>query len=590
MSISALAALGIMVVAAAPAPRPGTLVVELRELETRKPAAALVRVTSGGKSYGPANKAGVFVLEGRITLKLPPARYRLRVDAGRRRLPYDKNVEMFSGETATRVILIKRSPHLDFARSGWLAVDPLFSSGARPPGEAVKAARAVGLDALGLDRLDETAAKKLRREFPVFGWRIRNDLRFGSRGGFDPLWRMPRPGARRGAALERMGTASFGFYSDCGRPRRFNPWRTAVPWRPELGRFYDLLASRPLATRGLAPRMYYRLAAGAPVGGFELDGSESAERLWFALLKQGYRIPAVAGSHGRLSSGDRPEPRMLVRLYPRPARDWPAGDWLLRSMASGASTISFGPFCFLSIDGAESGRELPTIEKDRTLAVRAYASTDRRAEITRVEIYRDGKLFRRVDPPAERTGFTLEIKIRQEEPAWFVAKCYQGVRRRRGGGYVGAMTTAITNPVWIEPTTYSTRPKPVKTRLRCKVVDAETGKPVRKVLVSGFYCDKSAAISGLIGARRSLLSQCPTGSFEATLRPQTRIKFSAEGYETESVELFQALGVTDFARKYAAMDPEEALKKLSDPLTMEMLRRSMRHCEITVRLRREKSK
>ncbi len=566
MSITVLAMAGLLAAAAAPGPRPGKLIVELRELETGRPASALVRVTSGGKSYGPAGKAGSFVLEGSLALKLPPARYRLRVDGGRRRLPYDRNVEIFSGETVKRVVFLKRPPHLDFARAGWLAVDPLFSAGGRPPGEAVRAARAAGLDAVGLERLTAPAARKLRRELPVFGWGLKTDPRFGSKGGFDPLWRPPRARPRRGAVLKRMTTAGFSFYADCGRPRRSNPWRTAVPWRPELGRFYDLLASRPLATRGLAPRMYFELAAGAPVGSFELDGSQSAEKLWFALLGQGYRIPAVAGTHGLLSRGDRPEPRMLVRLYPRPSRDWPAGDWLLRSMASGASTVSFGPFCFLSIDGAVSGRELPTVEKPRRLIVQALASTDRRAQIARVEIYRDGKLFRGVEPPSGHTGFKMELKIRQEEPAWLVAKCYQRIRARRGGGYVGAATTAITNPVWIEPTAYSTRPKAVVTKLKCKVVDAETGKPLDAHLVFDHRTRVEAA-KGLKPFAAAGHFGCPGGAFQATVPAKTVFQVTSASsldYEPKTVNILEALGFLSYCGHGGELRDFVRLEKTQD--------------------------
>ena len=567
-------------------PRPGRLVVELLDYDDRKPVAALVCVTPGIPfgAAGTEEKAEWVPVEGRTSLRLEPGRYRLRVDGGRRRLPYDKDFDLAPGRTVRRRVYVRRPAHLAFEKAGYVAVDPLYSTGGRPASEALDSAVALEVSGLGLDGLDPGRPVSDRRGDRLFSWSSAPDPRFGSKVDFVSL---PRRKSSATAPV-RMET-----YVDCGRPRRFNPWAGVVPWRTELGRFYDLLSSRPKATRGLAPRMYWELTAGTPVGGFELDGSETSMRMWFALLRQGYRLPAVAGSRGRLSAGVRPEPRMMVRLPEEPPPGATLGEALLRSLAAGRSTLSFGPFCFLSVEGKGPGEELPTAEVDRRLRIVAAASTDRRAEIASVEVYRDGKLLRELKAPSGRTGVNAEIRVRQEEPGWFVARCVQRVRDERGDGFAGPETVAITNPVWVEPETYSTRPKPVRTRIRARVIDADTGALVKNAVIAARR--RGAGISpakaeGLIAPSRDHEvrwdCRCPTGEFTAEFPADAEFVVSAGGYGTARTVLLDALGFEDFARKYAAMDPDEAARRLSDPGTMALLRQALRRCDVTVRLKR----
>jgi len=561
------------------APRRGRLRLELLDFRTRQPAAALVRISQGNTCYGPrTGRAGWFAQRGALKLNLAPGRYRVQVNGGRRRLPYEARIEVLSGNTVSRTVYVKMPAYLAFERSGWLCLDPLYSAGSCPPREAARTAEALGISAVGLERLPASLARSARTGVPLLSWKCRTDLRYGSRCEIAAAAR---------SADGRDAVARF--YADCGRPRRFNPWKTAVPWKPELGRFYDLLPSRPMATRGVAPRMYYELQAGRDVGGFELDGSETAQKLWFALLKQGYRLPAVAGSRAVLSAGGHPRPRMLVRLGRLAPRGIGPAELVVRALKSGRSTLSFGPFCFLNVDGKHSGYELPTEEKDRHIKVLAAASTDRRAEISRVVLYRDGKAFRDINVPPGRTAFNLNLVIRQDEPCWFVAKCWQRIR-----GSQKPQAVAITNPVWLESKSYSTRPKPVKTRLKVKVVDAATGAPVRDAVVlarrNGLLLHLTGA-EGLVapgqdhGIRRDY--RCPTGSFATDLRADTELGVRARGYGPVGVAILDRLGLPETARKYASMDPADVEKKLCDPLTFALLRQALRHCQITVRLRRE---
>jgi hypothetical protein len=557
----------------AAAPRPGTLTLQLLDYDSRQPAVALVRLSDGERDLGPAGPGGWFALRGRLALPLAPGRYRLRVDGGRRRLPYDAEVAVRAGAIESRTVYLRQPEHLAFERSGWLAADPLVASAGSPAAEAALAAEAAGVLALGLERPRPEEVRALRGGLPVFAWEGAADPRSGSRLVF------------RGPAEQLAG------YADCGRPRRFNPWETAVPWDQSLGRFYEMLASRPLATRGLAPRMYYELAAGAPVGCFELDGSESAERLWFALLRQGYRLPAVAGSRAGLRAGERPAPRMLVRLPARPAGStWTPGDALVSALAAGQSTLSFGPFCMLQIDGRGPGAELPAVEQDRRLKISAAASTERRAEISRVELYRDGELLRRFDVPAGHVLFEPELVIRQEEPAWFVAKCWQRVRAAPGA-QEAPETCAITNPVRVESAAYSTRPAPAVTRVSGRLLDAGTGQELAAELRGTGAVVAREGLEALPEGPRPAPAgewcfRCPSGRFVMDVSAAGKILVSAPGCTDRSVDLVEELGLENFARRHAAMTPEEAERSLCDPGTLELLRKAMRGCDLTVRLQR----
>jgi hypothetical protein len=552
-----------------PPVRPGTLDLRLVNHETRAPTSARVRVSGGGHDWGAAGRDGWSIVEGRLTLSLPPGEYRVRVDGGRRRLPYDARVTIASGAAELRTVYLMQPEYLAFERKGWLVADPLVSPGKLSVREAALAAEAAGLTAGGIERLRAAEAPKLRGRLPTFGWEGSVDLRAGTRLH---LW--------GGGEIELSG------YADCGRPRRFDPWQEAIPWDRSLERFYGLAGSRPLATRGIAPRMYWELAAGGSPGCFELEGSESSERMWFALLRQGYRLPAVAGSRADLGSGGRPEPRMLVcpEVLPGKARR-SAGDALVGALAAGRSTVSFGPFCLMSVDGAGPGAELPAVERDRRMKITAAATTDRRAEISRVEIYRDGELMRRIDVPPERVMVEPELLIRQEEPAWFVAKCWQRIRNATDAE--AGETCALTNPIWIEAKAYSTRPKPVLTKVVCRIVDAATGKELAAE-ISGRGPVKP--VEGLEPAGKSAEPdgwrlKCASGRFVLEASAAAPLRLAAPGYAEHRLDIIE-LGLDGFAARHAAMTPKDAERSLCDPATMDSVRRLLATCKLTVQLRR----
>ena len=550
----------------------GRLVIELRDSETRKPAAARARVSLGDREFAPAGATaaggGVFLVDGSAELQVPAGSCQLQINAGPLRLPYDKTVEIAPGAREKRTVYLVTPRHLAFERAGWYPADPLYSAGALPPERAVLAARAAGLAAVGLDVPGPAGARAPRRprDFPVLSWSLSADPRFGS-----------------GCTLAGPGGPGFSFYLDCGRPRRVNPWKSLVPWRPELREFYDPLAE---ATVGLAPRMYYELLAGDRVGGFELDGSAAAERLWFALLNEGWRVPALAGTRAALADGAPPEPRMLLRVLGEPAPEA-----LVRAAQAGRSTLSFGPFCFLTIDGKGPGEELPCAEAERRLRIRALASTGRRAEIAGIEIWRNGEVYKSLPAGPGQTCVELELPLRQEEPAWLVLKCYQRIRRtdeigERPDPAPGAQTTAVTNPIWIAPDSYRVGSPPVRTTVIGRVLDERTGRPVEAgIVVSGPVPMERGPASQLV-----FQTETQNGEFRTQVSPAAEVTVMAAGYEPQRLTLFEELGLRSFAKRLAAMAPEAAVKELSSPGTFNLLRASLARCQPVIRLRPKEKK
>jgi hypothetical protein len=553
---------------------PARLTVELLDYRNSRPTSGWVRALPATQA-GDALVGGWQAVRGRVTLELAPGVYRLQIDGGRRRLPYDKEVELRRGSSERRTVLLRQPDHLDFERRGWVAADPFFSAGGLTPSAAALAAEASELAALGLDGPPLRDARPLRNGPLALSWAVRPDPRYGDRG----LLRLPGPDA---------GVPPLAFYADCGRPRRFNPWTGIVPWRPELAGFYDLLSSRGEATRGLAPRLYHELVAGAPEPAFELDGSESSLRLGFALLQQGWRLPAVAGSRGRLGAGDRPEPRMLLRPTAAASggRGGAAGA-VLEALRAGRACVSFGPFCLLDADGTGPGGGLAADERVRRIEITAAASTDRRAELSRIELYRDGELLRRLDVPGGHTGYTAELMMRLDEPGWLVAVCWQRVRPADGGGS-GAESCAVTNPVWIETAAYSLRPAPVHTRLTLRAVDAASGEAVAFTVTGSGTAQAIEGVEPAAGraAGQGFAWRCPSGTGVLEVGAAEPLHISAPGYADQKVDPLESLGLPGFAARHAAMKPEEAEASLCRRGTFEMLRQALRAGEATVRLRR----
>jgi len=592
--------------------KPATVTVELRDGLTRKPVAGRVRLSRGEDAFAPEGAvpagAGFFLVDGSTRLRVPAGSCRLQVDGGPTRLPYDAPLNLAPGGSEERTIFLMSPPQYGFVRAGWTPTDPFYSAGSLPADRAALAARAVGVGALGLrapaaadpPRPPWTAAEEAgveepsrthrawcrsleRLDLPAFGWRLSPDPVLGGRGRL--FTTAPAPGPRDPAGSV-LATPDFGFYLDCGRPRSVNPWRDLVPWRPDLKDFYGSLRE---ATVGLAPRMYYECLAGAPAGGFELDGSEAAERLWFALLNEGWRVPALAGSRGALSDGECPRALMLLNGGERAGQAQ-----LVAAARAGRSTVSFGPFCFLAIDKVGPGDELPLEEGERRLLIRALASTARRAEISRVELWYNGRVAKSWDAAPGQTVAELELAMSLDEPGWVLAKCLQRVRATdelKPGPAAGPETVALTNPVWIVPRNYRASLSPVRPRVSCRLVDAATFRAV-PARITVFGGEPLKPLNGLrpLGAARNPSSapgsvlECAEGRFDAEMAAGAVLLVEAAGYQPRRITLLEELGMTAFARRLSAMPPEKAVEALSSPRTFQALRESMSRLDLEVRL------
>jgi hypothetical protein len=566
--------------------RKSTLTLRLLDHQSKSPTVAMARLSRDQKTFLPPAaicNGQWFVLDTKAAFKLAPGDYRLQINGGPRRLPYDKMLTL-SAANLLRTVYLRLPGHLFFELDNLLPVDPLFSAGSRPDSEALAVSRASGVTVTSLLRPDSLGAPENRDRHPLLTWRTVTDIALGSRCILSNPGTKDKPGS------------SISFFTDCGAPRSFNPWREVVPWQPELGKFYDMMPSYPRATRGIGPRIYFLLAAGENPGGFELNGSEKSLRMWMALLKAGYRIPAVAGSRGILSKGHLPRASMLVAprlLKKSTARTNPTAsetsEAVLASMAKGCSSISFGPYCWMTIDEARPGESLKAIEKIRTIKIRVATTTDRRAELSRIELYRGGVLLRSFKVPAKRTAMNLNYRLVQDEPTWFLLRCWQ--RRRRGGklgGYLPGESISITNPIWIEAANYSLRPKAVSTLLKCRILSKASGKKVSAAHLSftSGHVVSTKPQAGLTFAEGSYT--CPLGECEVSLSPAARVTFSAPGYASHTINLFEKFGLQDFARKCAAMTPRQVEKYLCDPTTMTMLKQRMQRLELDIRLQKIK--
>ena len=135
--------------------KPGRLTVELRDGESRKPAAGRARVVADGKSILPAGAPaavdGYFLVDGSVRLEVPAGACRLQVDGGPTRLPYDAVLNVAPGGSEERTIYFVSPAQYAFGRAGWVSADPLYSAGTLPPEKAWTAARANDVAALALD-------------------------------------------------------------------------------------------------------------------------------------------------------------------------------------------------------------------------------------------------------------------------------------------------------------------------------------------------------------------------------------------------------------------------------------------------------
>ena len=243
----------------------------------------------------------------------------------------------------------------------------------------------------------------------------------------------------------------------------------------------------------------------------ELQANAMAFDLWRLLLNHGWRLAATASSD---SCFDRPGGATPgdVRTYTYLEGPFSVPE-AARATAQGRTFATSGPLLLASLDNLPPGSVFPADGRNRTLAVEAWACGTDAQGLTRLEVFRNGLLYRNHSWPQPRLSMQTNIDVVEKEDAWYSVRVFgSGARQPR----------ACTSAFYFE-TSPDKRPAPVPACVQVVLVDALTG-----VKLEGKVTEVSFRAALTTEGRSHPIA---SGEGSVTIPGTARLRGEAPGYE-----------------------------------------------------------
>jgi hypothetical protein len=250
----------------------------------------------------------------------------------------------------------------------------------------------------------------------------------------------------------------------------------------------------------------------------EQAANAKAFELWSLLLNHGYRLSATASSDACF---DRPGGGVpgAARTYAFLSQGFslPA---LVRAVAAGRTFATTGPLLVTSLDDQPPGTVFAPGKTQRSLKVEAWASGDDPRGLTRVEVFRKGKLFSQFPLTAQTDHFQMSVPVQESEMAWYCVRAFEGAAEGR---------LAISGAFYFTPKTKDA-PQAVRARVHAKMVDLDSGRPLSGTLTEITF----EGTSGREGKRHSL----KTGEGTLVIPGKARLQAESDGYRPLTLSPF----------------------------------------------------
>jgi hypothetical protein len=242
----------------------------------------------------------------------------------------------------------------------------------------------------------------------------------------------------------------------------------------------------------------------------EQAANAKAFEVWSLLLNHGYRLAATASSDACF---DRPG-----GAVPGSARTYtflPKGfsfSAVTSAMAAGNTFATTGPLQLVTLDSLPPGSVFASGSGQRTLAIEAWPPGDDPHGLSRVQILRNGSVVREFIPNLASGCFQTNVPIQESQTAWYSLRTFAGESQNR---------IAVSSAFYFTAKE-SQPPKPVPARVRVKIIDARSGKPL-----SGTVTE--VQFQGTIPRSRNR-HVLPSGEGELLVPATTRLRAEAKGY------------------------------------------------------------
>jgi hypothetical protein len=248
----------------------------------------------------------------------------------------------------------------------------------------------------------------------------------------------------------------------------------------------------------------------------ELEANAKAVEIWSLLLNHGYRVAATGSSDAcfdRPGGGVPGMPRTYA-LVPGKFSFAKAA----RSIAAGRTFVTTGPLLIVSLDGNPPGSVLSSGKRARVLSVEAWGSGRDPGGLERLEILRNGRLWRELKFEGQPAELRTNFNILELQTAWYCVRVFGPGRQ-----------TAISGAFYFKDGSYRP-PRPERVQVHVQVLDADTGADVPAVLTE-------LTLSGTVpreGQRRRL----PKGETQVSVPGVARLRAESKGYAPMTLSPF----------------------------------------------------
>lgn len=282
--------------------------------------------------------------------------------------------------------------------------------------------------------------------------------------------------------------------------------------------------TRLFQPKEIAGGLIFDTLAGPTYDAIDLMSSDSNEidtrRVWYMLLNQGYRIAGTASSGATLDVPNTWMPGRF-RVYTQVEGEVTLGK-LSRAIGEGRNFVTSGPLINFSVYAAGPGSVLSSGGRRRVM-ISAWASADPEEYLTRVELIRNGEVFKKWNVEDNQRTFQVVAALQDTSDCWYISSCF------------GSDSTqlAVTNPIYFQREGISPQ-GPVLAIVRGTIQDQE-----REVGLNA----KVEVLDPL--GKVSFETVALGGEFQLWISPTSRIRVSHAGYESKTQSVFLDSEIAD---------------------------------------------
>ena len=253
-------------------------------------------------------------------------------------------------------------------------------------------------------------------------------------------------------------------------------------------------------------------------GAGEAAADQKAFQLWALLLNHGRRLAATASSDACFDRPGDAGPG-AARLY-----TFVEGPFSIaaaaQAAARGRTFATTGPLVLASVDRQPPGSSFPANGSARELRVEAWASGATSGGLARVEILRNGTLFREFRLDGRQPSLQTNLSLVESESAWYCVRVFGASEQRQ---------RAITGAFYFDKTPWQP-PAPVPARARIRVLDAVSGRALDATLTEiAFHGTQT---------RPGPQHRLPGGTVTLTFPATHRLRAEAPGYAPVTLSPF----------------------------------------------------